>query len=498
MAPKPQTVKLGEWMPDLPFYENPGLTEALNCLPVDSQYAPYQPVFVGGTAITNRPQGAFAAVDSLGNPYVYVGDSTKLYVSTTGGAWTTSSSSYTIATTDAWNFAQYGSLIVATDYADVPQAAAAGTATFSALATTGTAPNAKYVAIVGQFVMLGYINNGTITPYQVQWSSINQPQNWPTPGSALAIASQAGAQTLRSEFGAVTGIFGSDQVGLILQKKAIVRMVYQGGNTVFSFDTYEQARGGWFPNASVRVGSLVYFIAADGFYTTDGAQSTPIGKGKVDRTFLNDCDQTYIERVRGTVDVINKCIYWCYPSHGATNGLPDRLIIFNYIEGRWSHSQDMMQLVFPSLTTGFTLDQLGTLYPTLDSIPLPLDSATWQGGLPIPAVFNNNQLGTFSSAPATATFQSGEFELNPMGRATIHGIRPLVTGNPTTISLAVSSRVTQDNSSQSFSTPVTPTPSTGICDMMKDAKFVAMQMQVAGGFTKAMGASFIASDAGMF
>lgn len=498
MAPKPQTVKLGEWMPDLPFYENPGLTEALNCLPVDGQYAPYQPVFVAGTAIANRPQGAFAAVDSLGNPYVYVGDSTKLYVSAVAGAWTASAASYTIASTDAWTFAQYGSLIIATDFSDVPQAAVAGTSTFGALATTGTAPNAKYVAIVGQFVILGYINNGTITPYQVQWSSINQPQNWPTPQSAAAIASQAGAQTLRSEFGAVTGIFGSDQVGLILQKKAIVRMVYQGGNTVFSFDTFEQARGGWFPNASVRVGTLVYYIAADGFYSTDGVQSNPIGNGKVDRTFLADCDQTYIERVRATVDVVNKCIYWCYPSHSATSGLPDRLIIFNYLEGRWSHSQDMMQLIFPSLTTGFTLDELGTLYPTLDSIPLPLDSPAWQGGLPVPAVFNNNQLGTFSSAPATATFESGEFELNPMGRATICGIRPLVTGNPASITLAVSSRVTQDNSSQSFSTPVTPTPSTGICDMMQDAKFVAMQMKVAGGFTKAMGASFIASDAGMF
>lgn len=492
---KPQTVKLGEWLPDLPFYENPGLTEALNCLPVDGQYAPYQPAFVSGNAIANRPQGAFAAVDSLGNPYVYVGDATKLYVSALSGAWTSSAASYSIATGDAWNFAQYGSLVIATDFADVPQAANVGTATFSALATTGSAPNARYVGVIGQFVVLGNLSG---TPYQVQWSSINQPQNWPTPGSALAIASQSGLQTLRSEFGAVTGIFGSDQVGIILQKKAIVRMVYQGGNTVFSFDTYEQARGGWFPNASVRVGTLVYFIAADGFYSTDGVQSTPIGKGKVDRTFLNDCDQTYVERVRAAVDVVNKCIYWCYCSHSATAGLPDRVIIYNYIEGRWTHSQDTMQLIFPSLTTGYTLDALGTLYPTLDSIPLPLDSTVWQGGLQIPALFNSNKLGTFSSASATATFESGEFELNELGRATIGGIRPLVTGNPTSITLAVSSRVTQDNSSQSFSTPVTPTPSTGICDIMHDAKFLAMQMQVAGGFTKAMGASFIASKAGMF
>jgi hypothetical protein len=491
----PQTVKLGEYLPDLPYYDNPGLTEALNCLPVDGQYAAYQPVFVGGDAIASRPQGAAAAVDSLGNPYVYVGDATKLYVSSLVGSWTASAASYTIALQDAWNFAQYGSLIIATDFADVPQAATVGTASFSALATSGTAPNARCVGIIGQFVMLGNLNS---LPYAVQWSSINQPQNWPSPGSATAIASQSGQQVLRSEFGAVTGIFGSDQVGLILQKKGIVRMVYQGGNTVFSFDTYEQQRGGWFPNASVRVGTLVYFIAADGFYVTDGAQSTPIGKSKVDRTFLTDCDQTYIERVRGTVDVVNKCIYWCYCSHSANNGLPDRLIIFNYVEGRWSHSQDMMQLVFPSLSTGYTLDQLGAIYPTLDSIPLPLDSSIWQGGQEIAAVFNNNQLGTFSSSPATATFQSGEFELNPMGRALIQGIRPLVSGNPTSISLAVSSRVTQDNSSQSFSTPVTPTLSTGICDMVQNAKFVSMQMQIAGGFTKAMGASFIATEAGDF
>jgi len=495
----PQTVKLGEWMPDLPYYENPGLTEALNCLPVDGQYTPYQGAFVSGNAITARPQGAFAAVDNLGNPFVYVGDATKLYVSTTGGAWTTSAATYTIAATDSWNFAQYGQFIIATDYADVPQTATAGTSTFGALATTGTAPNAKYVGIVGQFVVLGNTNdtNGVL-PYRVQWCSINQPQNWPSPGSATAIASQAGAQVLRAEFGGVTGIFGSDQTGLILQKKAIVRMVYQGGNTVFSFDTYEQQRGGWFPNASVRVGTLVYFIAADGFYVTDGVQSTPIGKSKVDRTFLADCDQTYIERVRVAVDVVNKCIIWCYCSHSANNGLPDRLIIFNYVENRWSHAQDMVQLVFPSLTTGYTLDQLDTLYATLDSIPVPLDSATFQGGFQVPALFNSNKLGTFSSSPATATFESGEFELNPMGRALIRGVRPLVTGNPTSISVAVSSRVTQDNSAQSFSTPVTPTASTGICDMMQDAKFVAMQLQVAGGFTKAMGASFIATPAGDF
>lgn len=492
---KPQKIKLGEWLPDLPLYENPGLVEALNCLPVDGQYAPYQPVFVSGNAITGRPQGAFAAVDSLGNPFVYVGDATKLYVSTTGGAWTTSAASYAIAAGDAWNFAQYGSQIIATDFADVPQVANAGTATFGALATVGTAPNARYVGVVGQFIVLGNLSGA---PYQVQWSSINQPQNWPAPGSALAIASQSGLQTLRSEFGAVTGIFGSDQIGLILQKKAIVRMVYQGGNTVFSFDTYEQQRGAWFPNASVRVGTLVYYIAADGFYSTDGVSSTPIGNNKVDRTFLNDCDQTFIERVRGTVDVVNKCIIWCYCSHAATSGLPDRLIAFNYVENRFTHSQDVMQIVFPSLTTGYTLDALGTLYPTLDAIPLPLDSTVWQGGLPVPAVFNSNKLGTFSAAPTTATFQTGEIELNPMGRTVIHGIRPLVSGNPTSIALSVSSRVTQDNSSQTFSAPVTPTASTGICDMMKDVKFVAIQMKVSGGFQKAMGASFIATEGGDF
>ncbi len=495
----PQTVKFGEWLPDIPAFENPGLTEALNCLPVDQQYAPYYTFAASSSAIANRPQGGFAALDPTGNSYIYAGDATKLYV-LSGGSFVASSASYTIPGTEVWSFAQYDDQVIATDYSDVPQVASIGSSAFGALASVGTAPNARYVGIIGQFVVLGNTNdvNGVL-PHRLQWSSVNQPQNWPTPGSLAAIAAQAGAQVLRAEFGGVTGIVGGDQIGIVLQKNALVRMQYVGGNVVFNFDTYEEKRGGFFPNATIKVGNLVYFIAADGFYVTDGSSSTPIGKARVDRTFLGDCDQTYIERVRAGVDYFNKCIYWCYPSHGASNGVPDSLIVYNYVENRWTHANDTVQLIFLGLTVGYTLDGLAVPYPVLDNIPLPLDSPVWQGGQPALSAFGpTNALGTFAGAAATATLTSGEFELNPMARSTIQGIRPLVTGNPTSISVAISSRNTQNNSTQSFGLPITPTAGTGVCDLMQDTKFIAMQAQIQGGFTKAIGASFIAEPTGNF
>jgi hypothetical protein len=45
-------IPLGPWLPDLPFYENPGLVEAKNCIPVDKYYAEYLPLSTSGDALT--------------------------------------------------------------------------------------------------------------------------------------------------------------------------------------------------------------------------------------------------------------------------------------------------------------------------------------------------------------------------------------------------------------------------------------------------------------
>lgn len=482
-------ITLGEWLPDLPYNENPGLAEALNCLPVDKFYKEYSPLSTSGDALADRAVGAFAALDSAGDTFIYAGIDSDLYAKS-GSSWNDmSATTFNTASGGYWRFAQFDDLVVATNLADTPQGFTAGSVSCSALATTGSAPKARQVGVINRFVVLGDTDDADgIIPHRVRWSAINDARDWPTPNTSDARTKQSGAQVLPAIYGAVTGIAGGQFYGLVFQRRAITRLTYVGGDVVFQVQDYEKTRGAWFPQAMIQVGGSCYFIAADGFYFTDGYTVTPIGNGKVDKFFFADCDQTFAERVTASVDYTNKCIVWSYPNFSATNGTPNRLIVYNWAENRWSHAEDTMELIFPSVSDGTNLDELDAIYGDLDSIPISLDSTIFQGGAnTIMGFGTDHKLGTFSGAAATARFETGEYELNPFGYMFVRGVRPRVTGNPTTLSVAIGSRSNQDNESRTFGSAVTRTTRTGVCDFRNNVRFGTLRMEVAGGFSRAVG-----------
>lgn len=485
----------GQWLPDLPFYKNPGLVEALNCVPVDGYYKNYSPIATlpADATIGARAQGAFAAIDATGSVAVYVGTATKLKVKN-GAAWTDlSGSTYTAATTDYWRFAQFDNYVFATDHADIIQYATIGSSTFGNVgggAPDPAMPKARHIAKINRFIMVGDTVdaiNGTV-PYRVQWTGIDLPLRWFTPNSAEAIANQAGQQFLSSSQGPVTGIFAGDQMGIIGQRTGLTRATYAGSPIVFQFDNYETGRGIWFPNASVQIGQFVYFISHDGFYVTDGVSVKAIGNGKVDKTFLAECDQTYKERVYGAFDFQSKCIYWSYPSTTAVTGTPDRVIIYSFVEDRWSHSQDLMTLVFPSYSTGYTLDQLDTISTSIDGIQITLDSTFWQGGLRVINGFGtDNRLGTFSGTSGIAQFESSEIEPVAMGYFFVNAVDPQVTGAPSAITAQIGYRDTQDNASRTWTPVLTRTTRSGLCDCRVTFRYGSVRLNATGNFDRALG-----------
>lgn len=499
MTPSGKVI-FGEWLPDQPFYENPGLVAATNAVPIDGGFTDYNALSSADDALGARPQGAFAALDSSGNVNIYAGDADTLYRKN-GSSWDSTAASYATASDGWWSFAQFDSTIIATNFIDNPQKAAIGGVVFADLATSGTAPKAKYVWTIGRFVFLGHTDDGTngVVPHRVQWSGYSRPTEWPTPNTSAAAAVQSGEQFLnRPDLGGISAGFGGDQFGIILQRLGVSRASYTSPPVVFSFDTIDDKHGAWFTNASIKVGGWVYFIASDGFYRTDGTHVEGIGAGKVDRTFIADCDQTYLERVRGAFDPITKCIFWCYANRTATDGVPNRLIAFNTTDGRWGGPiDDTMQLIFNSLSTGYTLDGLSSLYSSIDAMSIPLDSPFWQGGTPLLAGFSSdNKLGTFSGASKTAIFEPGEVELNPNGHYTVLGVKPLVTGSPTSITASLASRANQDNESRTFGSAVSRTTRTGLCDFRDDVQFASVRLTVEGGFEQARGLTFIGKPAG--
>jgi hypothetical protein len=481
-------IPLGPWLPDLPFYENPGLVEAKNCIPVDQHYQQYLPLTTSGDALTDRVVGAFAALDTAGDTFIYAGIDTALYLKN-GTSWTDLGTVFTTVDTGYWRFTQFDTTIVATNFADTPQAISPGAATTAALATTGTAPKGRQVGVINRFVMIGDTDyDGDLIPHRVQWSALGDARDWPIPNTSDARTKQSGEQVMPAVYGAVTAIAGGEFFGLVFQRRAISRFTYVGGDVVFQIQDYERTRGCWFPQSMIQVGGLCYFIAADGFYVTDGASVTPIGNGKWDAFFLADCDQTYAERVTVAYDYSTKCVMWSYPNFSATNGIPNRLIIFNTIDGRATNVDDTMELIFPSVSDGYTLEELDALYGDLDSIPGSLDSTTLQGGANAVMGFGSDHtIGTFEGTALTARFDTAEYDFNPMGYMFVRGVRPRVTGSPTGVTVAVSSRENQDGESRSFGTATSRTTRTGVCDFRENVKFGSLRFEIAGGFTKALG-----------
>lgn len=302
---------------------------------------------VGG-ALASQCLGAFTALDSSGNPQIYAGAGSDLY-HWTGSAWALVSSSagaYPGAT--HWSFATFGGCVIATDGIHALQDMSVGGAAFAAI--TG-APIGNVLGVINQSLLVGDIQGSPAYPYRVQWSGIGDPSSWPTPLTDAAIAAESGYDDLDQEFGQVLFIGGGPQMGVILQRNGITRAAYQGGDIVFSFLPIERKRGVIARGAAVQVGAVTHYIADDGFWATDGSQSSPTGttqQAALDKWFLSNVNWNAISTIRAGWDATLKCVVYAIPT--GSNTLPDTLLLLNPSSGYWTKAAIPTEMLWTDQT----------------------------------------------------------------------------------------------------------------------------------------------------
>ena len=476
-------VPFGEWQPDQAAFGLQGLTTALNCVAAaGAHYEPWRTLEPVSEALTATCLGAASGKDNDGIGYSFAGSAAAIESLQSDGTWddvTNTGGAYTTGADDRWRFALFGTLMVATNFADPIQKIEMGVDTEFEDLGTG-APMARYAAVVRDFLVVGFTEDGVdgVVRNRVRWSPIANPDgDW-----AISATTQADFQDVATG-GGVVGIVGGE-FGIVLMEGALYRMTYAGPPVVFQFDEIAPSRGCAAAGSIATDGRLTIFLSEDGFYSTDGAQVAPIGAGKVDRWFADDADPGAYGQMSSLMDPTRQLYILAYRSASATTALNDSLMLYNWVAQRWTVARVVTETLCSMLSASLTLEDLDDVSASLDDLPASLDSRQWISNARYRgAIDSDHKLATFTGDPLEAVFETGEAALgNMVRRAQVQTVRPIADGTRT-VALG-----TRDDQADAVTWGTARSPARdGNCGFRGDARFHRARMTVSGDWSQAQG-----------
>jgi len=468
----------GPWLPDSPDNDAGSSPEITNAVPgYGLAYEPQAGLSTFSTSLSSRCQGAIACQDTTLATYWFAGSHGDLWriesvtwsnVSVAGG--------YSTSTDGTWSFAQYGDTIYATNRNDPMQFYSLGAgAAFAAVG--GAAPQARRLAIVKNFLVAV---NVVGSPQRIQWSGLDAPLSWTVDSTTQADFQDllgSGGQNV----GVAVGLLGSDAA--IFQQRAVWRMTYAGLPNVFDFALVEGVRGTPAPDSIITLEGKTFYLGENGFYVFDGMQSQPIGASKIDRTFFTDADPALLYRTSGVVDTTRRLLFWAYVSTASADGNPDRVLVYNYATATWSRLNLSVELLWQSLSFGYTLDQLDVFFGgDIDAFTVSFDSSQWQGGLRQFSAFDtSHRTSHFTGTRLAATFTTAEALLPEPRRFLTTQVWPIIECRSATADVVVSvGHRDRPIDTVTYATGTSPN-TVGFCPQRTSTPYARYRMSVSAG-----------------
>ena len=347
---------IGEYRPDVSDHNAMTTASIANVVPRADGYGPFYDANVFSDALGSRCRGLFFATKSDGTIKIFAGTETKLYtLDNTTLTWTDASQgggSYSSLSTQAlWQFAQFNDKVIAVQANEDPQVFDIDSdSAFSDLG--GTPPRAAYISVVNRFVVLSGLASNTT---RVHWSGLNAITTW------VSGTTYSDYQDL-PDGGSVLGVVGGE-LGLIMQDSAVRRMVFSpGSDIVFQIDRLSKELGAAHPYQIVDASGRIFFYANKGFYSIDSSGGVmPIGKERVDRTFLADYDATDASFLQAAADPRSNRVFFGYKT--TTNSQPymNKALCYDYVLDRWSPIDIEAEVLTALSKPGITLEGLATI-----------------------------------------------------------------------------------------------------------------------------------------
>jgi hypothetical protein len=257
-------------------------------------------------------------------------------VTRSSGAYTTLS-----GTTKNWSGGILGGVLVVTNGIDVPQSFTQGGSLFTDLPQwPSTLLCQTIVPFKNHLVALNLTDNGTAYPFSLRWSDAipegaidNGTNTWNT----ASTSSEAAQVTL----GGTPGhILNAKQLGnelIIYKEDSVYSLTYVGGSYTFNVKEKFKDTGLFSKFAVVDLGDNRHAMLSTNDFVIHNGNSLKSAITDQMKAFLfGEIDSTYYYKTFLAHNKNNSEVWICYPQTGATNGFPNKALVWNYVDNTWA------------------------------------------------------------------------------------------------------------------------------------------------------------------
>ena len=327
-------IPFGKYQPDLVG----GLDVCNGLIPANGKYLPlaglakYSPYAMEGAALSMQ---YFKSTNGL--TYTFIGNTKKLCrmdgnfptdVSKSGG--------YLTPTTATWQYTAYGTSGLATNNTSpIQQIANLASGTFADL--TGTPPIARYICMFKDQLFLGSTTESTVNyPRRVFRSAQGDITDW-----AVDSATGCGFYDLPSWGQEVTGLIVNGDYLFVYMNNSIWMLSFIGPPLWYAYNKIYEGTCATAQGCVANIGNMQNLVLTPtDVLRISGTTVASIGYGI--RSFLNNINHSqYLRhRITNAVDQTRKLVFWSFVSKDNPGGIPNKLLIYNYEEDRFSVAED--------------------------------------------------------------------------------------------------------------------------------------------------------------
>lgn len=414
-------VTFGEWMPDQSGISG-SLTDAKNVVSQAIGYGPFPTPVSFSSAAAENLTSLYAAKAPDSNTYFFAAGLSKIYTVSGSGTLTQVNTGLTTGANDRVRFTQFGKSVIICNNAEKLKSWVLGTSsTFAEVAST--APIAKFITVVRDFVVVANTLETTQQQYRVRWSAINDETDW-----VENVNTQSDYQDI-PDGGQIMGIRGGE-FGLVLLERSIHRMTYVGTPFIFQFDNISRNKGCMVSGSVAQYQGITFFLSDDGFYMCDGQNVIPIGAEKVDRFFLSDASEVDFKTMSTAIDPVRKLVIWNYKSVDATR----KLMIYNFQTKKWTYGDANTDYLGEASSGASTLEELDSISGSIDALTTSLDSLLYVGGKYFLGGTYGTRVYSFTGSSLTGSIATGDIDVGANSVVTL--ARPIVDNGSGSLSIA--------------------------------------------------------------